>query len=66
MKERTIFYILGFFAIVKGLLVSLGVNLPRRDGTIIENPLQYSKESILLGAVVIVITFLVTKIKGKK
>ena len=66
MKERTVFYIFGSLIIVKGLLVSLGVKIPRRDGTIIENPLQYSKESILIGIVIILITFFVTKKRDKK
>jgi len=59
MKIQNIFYLLGFFAILKGVLVLIGFSLPRRDGTIIYNIVGYGEKSILFGISIILITFFI-------
>ena len=66
MKTKHGFYLLGVLAAIKGILVLLGVDLPRRDGTMIENPTNYAENAILFGIFVILLTFLVVKIKSRK
>jgi len=66
MKTQNIFYLLGFFAIVKGVLVLIGVNLPRRDGTIIYNTIEYGEKSIVFGVFIIVLTFFIINFINKK
>ena len=65
MKTKYIFYLLGFFATIKGVLVFLGVDLPRRDGTIIENSIEYGERAVLFGLFIILSTFLITKVTKK-
>ncbi len=66
MKTKHIFYLLGFFAVIKGILILFGVDLPRRDGTMIENPRDYAEKAILFGIFTILLTFLVVKIKSRE
>ena len=66
MKTKNIFYITGILAFINGLLVLNGINLPRRDGTMIENPIQYGKETMLFGIAMIIITAIVSFILERK
>ena len=56
MKTRTIFYFVGFLAFANGLLVLGGFELPKRDGTIIENSFEYGIETMAIGVVIIILT----------
>ena len=66
MKTRYIFYLLGASLIISSILVLLGVDLPKRDGTIVVNPIDYAEKNILFGMFIILITFLFTRIKNGK
>ena len=62
MKTKIIFYIAGISILAKGLLVLNGVKLPKRDGTVIENPFEYGIEAIVIGVVIIIATAIVSYI----
>lgn len=65
MNTKNIIYLSGIVIFCKGLLVFNGVNLPKRDGTVIENPIQYGKETMLLGVVIILVTIIVSSVLKK-
>jgi len=52
--------------IVKGFLVLMGIELPKRDGTIIDNPTSYGTETVIFGIVIVLITLIFSKIKIKR
>ena len=60
MKIKNMFYFGGFLFILNGLLVLLGVDLPKRDGTVIDNPLVYGQHTMLLGIGILIITYAVS------
>ena len=60
MKTKNMFYLGGFLFFINGLLVFMGVDLPRRDGTVIDNPLVYGQDTMLLGVAILVATYTVT------
>lgn len=66
METKTMFYIGGVIIFIKGLLVFNGVNLPKRDGTIIENPINYSIETMLIGVAVIIVTYIISHLLKRK
>jgi len=49
--------------ILKGILVLLGVDLAKRDGTVINNHLQYGLKSIVFGLIILIVIFLYKKEK---
>lgn len=55
------FYYGGTIIIVKGLLISFGVDLPRRDGTIANDLSAYSLETILFGIFIICMAFIISR-----
>lgn len=65
MKTQHIFYLLGIFAVIKGNLILLGIDFPRRDGTIIENPINYAEIAILFGMFILLLTFIVVKFNDR-
>ena len=66
MKTQHIFYLLGVFAVIKGILILFGVDLPRRDGTIIENPIDYAEKAILFGIFTMLLTFIVARVNSRE
>ncbi len=64
MKSNTFIFKVGGLAIIlKGILVLLGVDLAKRDGTVINNHLQYGLKSIVFGLIILIVIFLYKKEK---
>ena len=62
---RYIIYFGGLLVFAKGLLVFFGTELPKRDGTVIDDPSKYGLETMALGIAIVVLTFVISNFHDK-
>lgn len=66
MSTKKILLLTGWFFIVFGILILLGLDLPDRTGKIIMNPVNYAIKTMLFGVIILLATKIYVKGEGQK